>query len=224
MGGVSFSSDESLDPETVIEFVTVPNNPTGIHRTPFYNHTGYTVYDMVYNWPSLTNVTDNVDHDIMLFSLSKLSGHAGSRVGWAIVSDPEVAANMAAFVGAVAITTSIDSRYRAMRIINSIVAGEGAFFKWAASKMAYRWGVIKPLFDAQDRFSLESVAGQFYLWVYCNDTADDNCYDVFADAGVRGWAGPSFGASNKYVRIEMMVTDPVFDIFAANMKALLTAS
>ena len=71
-----------------------PPQPVTTHTHSLTHARARILCFQVYNWPSLTNVTDNVDHDIMLFSLSKLSGHAGSRVGWAIVSDPEVAANM----------------------------------------------------------------------------------------------------------------------------------
>ena len=62
------------NPEDVIEFVTYPNNPTGEWRHPVYP-SGHVVHDMVYYWPSLVDV-EVQDWPVMLFSMSKLSGHA----------------------------------------------------------------------------------------------------------------------------------------------------
>lgn len=65
-----------------IELIASPNNPTAqIQEVPGHV-TGPVVYDHAYYWPHLTPITKPVDHDIMLFTLSKVTGHAGSRVGY----------------------------------------------------------------------------------------------------------------------------------------------
>jgi hypothetical protein len=68
----------SQDPSTVIEFVTVPNNPDGTIRVPYYNN-AHLIYDMVYYWPSLTTIKVKASFPIMMFSMSKLTGHAVSQ-------------------------------------------------------------------------------------------------------------------------------------------------
>ena len=55
-----------------------PNNPDGTDRQPWYKEAHH-VWDMVYHWPSMVNYSEPASHDIMLFSMSKLSGHAGTR-------------------------------------------------------------------------------------------------------------------------------------------------
>jgi hypothetical protein len=65
-----------------IEFVTSPNNPDGqlkkaVLQGPFAKQ----IHDLAYYWPHYTPIPSPVDEDLMLFTLSKLTGHAGSRFG-----------------------------------------------------------------------------------------------------------------------------------------------
>lgn len=63
----------------VIEFVTSPNNPDGELKTSVLG--GKTIYDHAYFWPHFTPIPGPSDHDLMIFTLSKLTGHAGVRFG-----------------------------------------------------------------------------------------------------------------------------------------------
>ena len=62
------------------------------------------VFDSAYYWPHFTPIEDAPrtaelrEHDVALFTLSKLTGHAGTRIGWAMTRDEEVAKRMASFV------------------------------------------------------------------------------------------------------------------------------
>lgn len=76
----------SFDPkgEPYIELVTSPNNPDGkiqhaVVRSP--PGMGHVVHDLAYYWPHYTPITAPANHDIMLFTLSKSTGHAGTRIG-----------------------------------------------------------------------------------------------------------------------------------------------
>lgn len=64
-----------------IEMVTSPNNPDGKIQHAIVNGTGHVVHDLAYYWPHYTPITDAADHDVMLFTLSKSTGHAGTRIG-----------------------------------------------------------------------------------------------------------------------------------------------
>lgn len=67
-----------------IEVVTSPNNPDGNIREPVVKNNGNNgklVYDLAYYWPQYTPITQPADYDIMYFTFSKSTGHAGSRIG-----------------------------------------------------------------------------------------------------------------------------------------------
>ena len=66
---------------SIMEIVTYPNNPTGDFHKPTYAD-AFHVYDSVYLWPSLVNYSEPLDVDVVLFSMSKATGHAGTRFGW----------------------------------------------------------------------------------------------------------------------------------------------
>lgn len=66
-----------------IEMVTSPNNPDGFSREAVVNRDeGKLVHDLAYYWPQYTPITAPADYDIMLFTVSKCTGHAGSRIGY----------------------------------------------------------------------------------------------------------------------------------------------
>ena len=66
----------------LIEFVTSPNNPDGqLNKVVLHGPNVKAIHDRVYYWPYFTPITGPADEDIMVFSISKLTGHAGSRFG-----------------------------------------------------------------------------------------------------------------------------------------------
>ena len=65
-----------------IELVTSPNNPDGHSRQAVVNRSeGILIHDFAYYWPQYTPITSAADHDLMLFTVSKSTGHAGMRIG-----------------------------------------------------------------------------------------------------------------------------------------------
>lgn len=66
-----------------IELVTSPNNPDGGLREAVVNQDqGVLIHDLAYYWPQYTSISSPpADHDIMLFTVSKSTGHAGTRLG-----------------------------------------------------------------------------------------------------------------------------------------------
>ena len=70
--------------KSYIEFVTSPGNPDGMTHTPVVKlkgRAGAVIYDLAYYWPQYTPIPHAADHDIMLFTLSKSTGYAGTRIG-----------------------------------------------------------------------------------------------------------------------------------------------
>ncbi|KAJ1700363.1 hypothetical protein LUZ63_000142 [Rhynchospora breviuscula] len=68
--------------DNFIELVCSPNNPDGtIRHAILGKEVGKRVHDMAYYWPQYTPMRGPADQDIMLFTLSKATGHAGTRIG-----------------------------------------------------------------------------------------------------------------------------------------------
>ncbi|KAF5189760.1 Tryptophan aminotransferase-related protein, partial [Thalictrum thalictroides] len=68
--------------EPYIEVVTSTNNPDGNIREPVVKRGGgILIHDLAYYWPQYTAITSPADHDLMLFTISKCTGHAGARIG-----------------------------------------------------------------------------------------------------------------------------------------------
>lgn len=81
--GDTFSFLNISEAGKVIEFVTSPNNPDGkLNKAVLHGPNASAIYDRVYYWPHFTAIPNPADDDLMLFSLSKLTGHAGSRFGY----------------------------------------------------------------------------------------------------------------------------------------------
>lgn len=63
-----------------IEFVTSPNNPDGRLQQSVLGGPSI-IYDHCYYWPHYSAIPSPADEDVMVFSISKISGHASSRFG-----------------------------------------------------------------------------------------------------------------------------------------------
>lgn len=69
-----------------IELVTSPNNPDGYLNEAVINRAGgKLIHDLTNYWPQYTSITKPADHDLILFTASKCTGHAGTRIGYAFL-------------------------------------------------------------------------------------------------------------------------------------------
>ncbi|KAL0335765.1 UNVERIFIED_CONTAM: Tryptophan aminotransferase-related protein 2 [Sesamum radiatum] len=99
-----------------IELVTSPNNPDGVTREAVVNQNqGILIHDLAYYWPQYTPISSPADHDIMLFTVSKSTGHAGTRLGWALVRDQEIAKKMTEFIIAAPLACRKNHRFAQQR-------------------------------------------------------------------------------------------------------------
>jgi aspartate/methionine/tyrosine aminotransferase len=139
----------------IIELVTSPNNPDGHLRVPRVHgaHTAV-VMDHAYLWPHFVSVgAPAVDYradnrTIALFTLSKISGHASTRVGWALTSSPTLAARLQAFVDRMSYGSPRENQMRAITILEHIIAHDGALLTHARTLMLSRWERLEAAFAA----------------------------------------------------------------------------
>ena len=233
----------------VVEMITAPNNPDGTLRSAQVPGS-MAVYDRAYWWPHYTPVSP-ADDDIMLFTLSKLTGHAGTRIGWALVKDGDVAKKMAGRVHATG-RISHDAMLRGATLLNHLVESGGSPLWWAKEKMDGRWDQLIDLFCTNSntdgspcvprnpRFVLENPRPRTlemdaftgterrpsdpYLWLRCTAEADValGCNQVMAAAGINLNRGAGYGADlGTHVRLELLMSEDTFDAAMLRLRALV---
>ncbi|CAA7014311.1 unnamed protein product [Microthlaspi erraticum] len=223
-----------------IELVTSPNNPDGTIRETVVNRPdddeAKVIHDFAYYWPHYTPITRRQDHDIMLFTFSKITGHAGSRIGWALVKDKEVAQKMVEYIMVNSIGVSKESQVRTAKILKVLKetckTETENFFKYGREMMKNRWEKLREVVKESDVFTLPK-----YPEAYCNFFGKSlESYPAFAWLGtkeetdlvsdlrrqkVMSRAGERCGSDKKHVRVSMLSREDVFNVFLerlANMK------
>ncbi|KAE8814551.1 Tryptophan aminotransferase 1 [Hordeum vulgare] len=238
----------AFDGNDYIEVVCSPNNPDGgIREAVLKSKSGKTIYDLAYYWPQYTPITHMLAHDIMLFTVSKCTGHAGTRIGWALVKDKEVAQKMNKFMELNTIGVSKDAQLRAAKILEAVVDGyerqptttaavggdANLLFHYARRKMTSRWRTLRDAVAASDIFSLpEEVAGfctftkdtaianPAFAWLRCEKQEVEDLESFLRENKIITRGGTKFGAGRKVVRISMVDTDEAFGIFVDRLATM----
>ncbi|CAN4124017.1 unnamed protein product [Withania somnifera] len=225
--------------EPYIEFITSPNNPDGVIREPVVNRDqGKLIYDLAYYWPQYTAITSPANHDVMLFTVSKCTGHAGSRIGWALVRDKEVAGKMTKFMEISTIGVSKEAQLRAAKILGVISDNcldptlENNLFEYSQSLMTDRWQRLRKVVKSSDLFILQKYplqyclfTGDFYeshpafAWLMCKGSEED-CEKLLKGHKIQTRSGTKFGSDPRSARISMLSRDEDFNIFLQRLAAI----
>ncbi|CAA0823602.1 Tryptophan aminotransferase-related protein 4 [Striga hermonthica] len=221
---------------SIIEFVTSPNNPDGNLRVAVLQGASVrAVYDHAYYWPHFTAVPAPADEDIMIFTISKLTGHAGTRFGWAFIKDENVYQNMQAYIRAAELGISRKAQLRALKRMKTILQGNGTeIFNYAYHKMSDRWGKLSRIFSFSKRFSLQEIPPRFcnffrkvrgpspaYAWLKCEREGDTNCKSVLRAANIIGREGSLFNVENRYVRLSLLKSEDDFNLLLSRLNKLV---
>nr|BAA20358.1 alliinase [Allium tuberosum] len=230
------------NPNQFIELVTSPNNPEGnLRKAMIVGSTA--IYDMVYYWPHFTPITYKADEDIMLFTMSKYTGHSGSRFGWAIIKDENVAIKLVEFMSKNTEGTSRETQLRTLILLKEVIAmiktHKGTpkdinFFGF--QHLRQRWEKVTELLDQSNkRFSYQHLnqsehcnymrmkrpPSPSYAWVRCNWPGEENCSEVFKEGGIITQDGPRFEAGSQYVRLSLIKTNDDFDQMMDHLKKMI---
>ncbi|XP_039019198.1 L-tryptophan--pyruvate aminotransferase 1-like [Hibiscus syriacus] len=226
--------------QAYIEVVTSPNNPDGSIRGTVVNREGgKCIHDLAYYWPQYTTITRKADHDVMLFTFSKATGHAGSRIGWAIVKDKAIASKMVTFIEVSSIGVSKESQLRASTILGVIADDcqnpklkEVNFFKHGRRLMSNRWKKLREVvMKSNGVLSLPEYpqgyckfTGKYtdsnpaFAWLRCKEGL--NCEDVLREeCGIMTRGGTSFGVEATYTRVSMLCSDAEFNFMLERLSA-----
>jgi aspartate/methionine/tyrosine aminotransferase len=119
-----------------LNIITLPNNPD--NRITINYKSNINLFDLSYNWPQYTNPV-NYNEDIMVFSLSKATGHASSRIGWALFTDKNLADKVKQYIEYNTSGVSIEAQHKAVHIINSQLGIENTCFLYGRKVLLRRW-------------------------------------------------------------------------------------
>ncbi|KAK8649210.1 hypothetical protein V6N13_129944 [Hibiscus sabdariffa] len=219
----------------VIEFVTSPNNPDGqLNKAIVDGPNVKTIYDRAYYWPHFTPIPAPADEDLMVFTLSKLTGHAGSRFGWAVIKDEAVFNRMITHMQLNSIGVSRDTQLRAFKLLKTVLEEGTEIFDFAYRTMEIRWERLVATLSLSNRFSLQKFNPQYclfynkirdfspaYAWVKCEREEDKNCYAVLKAANIIGRQGNLFGSEDHYVRLSLVRSQDDFDILIHRLQKLV---
>ncbi|XP_060170836.1 tryptophan aminotransferase-related protein 4-like [Lycium barbarum] len=236
-GDSSMLKNKSDFAGNVIEYVTSPNNPDGnLRSSDLKGPSVKPIYDRAYYWPHYTAIPAPVDEDLIIFSMSKLTGHAGTRFGWAIVKDVNVYRRMVEFIDLAEMGTSKDAQLRALTLLKVVAEGDGKqLFNFAHQILMDRWEKLSQMFSLSKRFSLQRIPTQHcifverarepspaYAWVKCKRKEDKNCTEIFRVAKIIGRPGSKFFAGDRYVRLSLLKGQHDFDMLILRLKQLVS--
>uniref|UniRef100_A0A0A9EBX3 Alliinase C-terminal domain-containing protein n=1 Tax=Arundo donax TaxID=35708 RepID=A0A0A9EBX3_ARUDO len=221
-----------------IEFVTSPNNPDALLREPVLGGSAV-ISDHAYYWPHFTHIPAPADEDVMMFTISKPSGHAGSRFGWALIRDENVAKRAYDYVQMSIMGASRDTQLRMLGIVTVMLAnlhGEDDIFAFGHDVMRSRWRRLNAVVSRSRRISLQKMAPQYctyfkrirepspaYAWVKCEREEDEDCYGALLKAKIISRSGVANEARSRYTRISLLKSDDDFDVLMERVTDLVNA-
>jgi len=161
--------------------------------------------------------------DIMIFSQTKLSGHAAHRFGWALVKDPNVTEAMQNYISSTTIASSVVTLYKSYDILRLIYEDDG-FVNGVGAELRARWQRLLALFaQYPNRYSILSEPNTAYLYLLCKYPSEQNinCYLNLLDAGLSGFPGFVFGEDWNKFRINLTIGRYSFELLMQKLAVIL---
>ena len=191
--GCDAANEILLPTSKSMEIITIPNNPNG-SMTDKKSGCDYAIHDLCYFWPQYCTVHKRKD-DLMLFGLSKATGHAGTRLGWALAKDAATAQHMRQFVMLSTSGVSTDAQRRAHDVISSITKLNShqmlSCFETGKEELAKRWRAIDLAMIKNKDFRILNNSGIF-AWCQWNESVQGG-QAFLKKYNIQGLEGATFG-------------------------------
>ena len=161
-----------------ILITTIPNNPDGASVL----HKKTDILDLTYNWSQYVKKVKQFDFPIMVFSLSKATGHASTRIGWAIIKDEMIAKALEQQIEYSTSGLSVDAQIAADVILNSQLNANHTVFEDGRRTLQDRHDLINQI-QHKLPFKILNMSGMF-LW------AEGECPKKIIGLDGRSLCGP----------------------------------
>ncbi|XP_007019618.2 PREDICTED: tryptophan aminotransferase-related protein 3 [Theobroma cacao] len=236
-GDTSLYKNERDSQGNFIELVTSPNNPDGqLKKAVLQGPSVKTIHDLAYYWPHYTPIPAPADEDLMIFTLSKLTGHGGSRFGWAILKDETVYQRMLIYMSLSTYGVPRETQLRVLKLLKVALEREGKeMFDFGYKTMRNRWRKLSETMSMSKRFSIQELEPKrcsfhqkvrepspAFAWLKCEREEDNDCNAVLNSVNVTGRDGSLFGDESRYVRLSLVKCEDDFDLLLKRMQILVS--
>lgn len=193
-----------------VNLITYPNNPDGALSLSASEKTWY---DTVYLWPwyfdSTKQYTEaiedliNIKKATTIFGLSKMTGHCGTRFGWAIVEDQNLANALNEYMEYESGGMGYDTQIKAKAIVEALLQEES----WqdelisVQSILIERKQIIEN-FCKKNEWMYVPSPGMF-AWI----TTNGNAVEKFKKIGILGICGSKCGGTASQIRINLAINE-----------------
>lgn len=184
-----------------VEIITSPNNPDGkIPLNDTLSSQTDQLFDLSYNWNQYT-LPIEYNQDVMIFSLSKATGHASTRIGWALFKDASVAQQVTNHIEYSTCGVSIEAQTKAIKILKHQLSTNNTCFKYGRKILTKRH---RELNNMKLPFTKISNNGMF-LWLQMV-----NPEEYFTKLNIDVVYGTAFGMPPFYARVNIGCSEKNF--------------
>lgn len=205
-----------------IKLITYPNNPDG---SLFVGNNYQDWYDAVYLWPWYFDDNDKyiaavskltkAPKNVTMFSLSKMTGHCGTRFGWAVVNDEETYKDICNYMEYESGGLGFDTQMKASQIIENAIY----YNSWIVP-------LEKVGIELSNRKKQLSEICQTLNWKYTCDpgmfawitTNNEKIFYDLDDAQILSTPGSKCGGSCNQVRLNLAVDSKTWKMFIETLR------
>lgn len=187
--------------------ITNPNNPDGKITL---DKPKKAIYDLCYNWPQYTPTMLKYNEDIMVFSLAKATGHASTRIGWALIKNEALAKKVKDFIEYNTAGVSIEAQTKAINVIRYTLNTTDTCFEEGKKILTRRHQQLTKL---KLPFKKLSHNGMF-LWLEMGDPET-----FFCDKLITYVDGEMMGDYFNHARINIGCSEKNFEEFVKRILA-----
>jgi L-tryptophan--pyruvate aminotransferase len=198
--------------ETDAEFLTSPSNPS-CKKLTLNPKSKFTILDSCYNWPQYATVHKQ-RADIEIYSMSKLSGFAGLRIGWALIKDKEVYEAMKQYVYLSTIGVSAAAQAVAVSVINELSTNE-YWLRNSMNELDGRWSKITSVLNGKKSVKMAGDSSGMFLYLQVPEMSS-----FLTQINTKGSNGLLFGDTDDKVRFNIGCNYDDFEEFIKRLEGI----